>query len=122
MLMGIFSLDDAIEKIEDKELKEEILYQLKRHDEELREGIITECSSINDCDSCDRIYELETERDYIESEKDELDFELSKKKDQIKDIYDLLKNLLSMDTIEQIKVELNNVLPVIKAENDFKDD
>lgn len=120
--MGIFSLDDAIEKIEDKELKEEILYQLKRHDEELREGIIAEYSSINDCDGCDRIYNLESEIDYISSENSELDFELSKKKDQIKDIYDLLKNLLSMDTIEQIKVELNNVLPVIKAENDFKDD
>ena len=121
MVSGVYSLEDALDKIKDKELREEIDYQLKMKFEEIKSSIKNEVVTIS-CDGCDRIYELETERDYIESEKDELDFELSKKRDQIKDIYDLLKDLLSVNSIEQIKVELNNILPVIKAENDFKDD
>lgn len=110
MIMGVFSLNDALEKIEDKELKEEILYQLKRHDEELREKIITEYNTINDCDCCDSKEELKGEIDQLEEE-------IWDKDETIDELYTAIKNFLKTNDIDYIKSECKNILLIAHIES-----
>ena len=110
MLMGVFSLNDAIEKIEDKELKEEILYQLKKHDEELREKIVIEYDSINDCDCCDSKEELKEEIDQLEAQ-------IWDQNDTIDELYAAIKRFVKTDDLDYIKSECKNILLIAHIES-----
>ena len=115
MIMGVFSLNDAIEKIEDKELKEEILYQLNRHDEELREKIIAEYNTINDCDCCDSKEELKEEIDQLEAQ-------IWEQNDTIDELYDTIKRFVKTDDLDYIKSECKNILLVAHIESGLEID
>ena len=110
MLMGVFSLSDAIERIEDEEVKEEILYQLKKHDEKLREKVIDECTITDDCDCCDSKEELKEEIDQLEAQ-------IWDQNDTIDELYAAIKRFVKNDDLDYIKSECKNILLIAHIES-----
>ena len=116
MVSGVFDLKDAIDKVEDADLREEIYYQLKIHDERLKEKIRSEQESImDDCSYC-------TQKENLEEEIDDLQNEIWDKEETIDELHTAIRDFLASDDLNYIRQECKHILLMAHIESGLEVD